>query len=166
MRAAMRLGTRYAPSERTRRGGRLEYRHAYTRAVDMPSAMPIRAVLLKNYNVSGHRSASRKHSLPVHRHVYRPVILDRRPYCTGGHFAQTAILHILRMWPYCTCGHNAQTAILHVRPYCTGGHIAQGLSSNENVFRHRSTSRAHTLPVCAQVKEQWGSTKDRNQGSY
>ena len=113
MRAAMHLGTRYTPSERTRRGGRLEYRHAYTRAVDMPSAMPIRAVPLKNYNISGHRSASRKHSLPVHRHVYRPVILDRRPFCTDGHFAQTAILHILRMWPYCTEGKSGSMHIRH-----------------------------------------------------
>ena len=36
------IGTRYAPLESSHQGGHFEYRYTYTRAIDMPSAMPKR----------------------------------------------------------------------------------------------------------------------------
>ena len=41
MRADMRFSDCYASLESSRRGVYLDYRHAYTRAMDVPSAMPI-----------------------------------------------------------------------------------------------------------------------------
>ena len=35
------IGMCYASFERSRQGGRFEYRHIYTRATDIPSAMPL-----------------------------------------------------------------------------------------------------------------------------